>query len=280
MTLITDFVALLLSAFTAVIGPSFGPLERRVERSFEVAPGSAVAVDISGGSISVTTGPGRTARLVLVQRVEAASEREADEAIARYSVSLSQAGDQVRLATRRKNDGTWGLGRRQHVNMNAELIVPADVRLDLDTSGGSIGVRGDRTAEVSADTAGGSISVDGGRAAFDLDTSGGSIRVGHALSVLRAHTSGGSITVGHVGASARDVVVQTSGGSIRVGVAPDARLTVDASTSGGSVSADALPLNISARSRSALTGTLNGGGGGRLHAATSGGSVSIRPSQE
>lgn len=278
MNVITDLVALLLSAVAAVIGPSTHDLERRVERSFEVAPGSLASVAISGGSISVSTVPGRTARLVLIQRVDASSEREADAALEHYEVALGQTGDRVHLAMRRK-PGRWTSRERNRVRMSAELGVPADVRLDLDTSGGSIVVHGDRTAAVAADTSGGSITVDGGAGVLDLDTSGGSIRVGRVLTALHAGTSGGSISVSQVGRTARDVLVDTSGGSIRVGVSPAARLNVEASTSGGGVSTSGLPLTMARRERSALAAVLNDGGG-RLRATTSGGSVSIYAAAE
>jgi formylmethanofuran dehydrogenase subunit C len=276
MTLITDLVALVLSAFAAIVAPSVGDMERRVERSFEVAAGSLVSVDISGGSISVSAVPGRTAKLVLIQRVDARSEREADAALEQYEVTLGQAGSHVRLATRRKT-GYWPR-RDDRVRMNAELMIPADVKLDLDTSGGSITIVGERAADVAANTAGGSIRVDGGTGTLDVGTSGGSIHVGRALRSLHADTSGGSITVAFVGSEARDVTLDTSGGSIRVGVSPAARMSVEASTSGGSVSAHGLPITMTRRERHALTGMLNGGGG-RLRAATSGGSVSIQAAE-
>lgn len=278
MSLISDAAAFVLAAITAVIGPSLGPLERRVERSFDIRPDSAVVVDISGGSISVATVPGRTARLTLVQRVNAETESEADAALARYDLTFEQRGDGIVLAFRSKGNSRFGWRSRGHVSVSAELEVPADARLNLDTSGGSITVRGAREAAVMADTSGGSITVDGGGGELNLDTSGGSIRVGHALGVLRADTSGGSITVDHVGASARDVTVTTSGGSIRVGVARAARLNIDASTSGGGVSVSDLPLAVTSTGRSKVIGALNGGGG-RLHAATSGGSVRIYASE-
>lgn len=272
MSLISDAAAFVLAAITAVIGPSLGPLERRVERSFEVRPDSAVVVAISGGSISVATVPGRTARLTLIQRVNADTDAEADAELARYDLTLEQRGDQVVLAFRQRDRSRWRSNRG--VSASAVLEVPADVRLDLDTSGGSITVRGARERAIAADTSGGSITVDGGTGDLALDTSGGSIRVGRALGVLHADTSGGSITVDYVGASARDVAVNTSGGSIRVGVDRGARLHVNASTSGGSVSATDLPLAVASSGRSKLVGTMNGGGG-RLLAATSGGSVRI-----
>jgi hypothetical protein len=274
MDLISDLVAFVVSAATAVFAPQVAPLERQIERTYQVEPGSTVDVDLSGGRILVMPGTGRTVEITLVQRVHTANERDADAALADYTVDIAQQDNTVRLVARRKRGVDIGLWRRIRVNMDAEIAVPADVQLDLDTSGGSIEIRGLRTAPVDARTSGGSIRVDGGQAPIAANTSGGSIRIGHAGQRVRAHTSGGSVRVEYVAPSANDVEVSTSGGSVRVGVATSARLQLDASTSGGSVSVDGLSLQTSRRSRTHIVGTLNGGGG-RLKASTSGGSVRI-----
>ncbi len=274
MDLISDLVAFVVAAATALVAPQVTPLERNIERTYQVEPGSTVAVELSGGRISVVPGRGRTVELTLVQRVYTDNERDADAALEDYSVGFSQDTGTVRLVARRKRGADFSVWRRVRVNMNAELAVPPDVRLDLTTSGGSIEVRGQRSAPVGASTSGGSITVDGGTAPIAENTSGGSIRIGRISHSLRARTSGGSIRVAEVASSASDVDVSTSGGSVRVGVDPSARLTIDASTSGGSVSADGLALESSRRSRTHIAGQINGGGG-RLKASTSGGSVRI-----
>lgn len=274
MDLISDLVAFVIAAATAVVAPQVAPLERRIEQTYQVAPGSTVTVELSGGRITVVPGAGRSAAITLVQRAHTTSERDADAALADYTVLLTQQDGDVRLVARRKGGLDFGVWRRIRVNMDAEIAVPADVRLELNTSGGSIEIRGLRRAPVRAHTSGGSIRVDGGDTPIAVNTSGGSIRVGHIGQTLRARTSGGSIRIAQVAASATDVDVSTSGGSVRVGVDPAARLTIEGSTSGGSVSVDGLALQASRRSRTHIAGQLNGGGG-RLKASTSGGSVRI-----
>jgi hypothetical protein len=251
-------------------------VERRLERTFTVAPGSLVVVDISGGPIEVDTGQGRSMQLTLVQRVDNVSnDAQADDALRDYEISAAQQDSTVTLIGRR-HQGSWRWRRGDpQVRLSARLTVPADVRLDLDTSGGPITVRGDRTANVKVSTSGGSITVDGGRATFDLNTSGGPIRVGRALGNVRAETSGGSITVDYVGPNATDVSLDTSGGAIRVGVDRAAKLDISASTSGGSVDVENLPFETRSIRRTRAVGSINGGGG-RLTADTSGGSVQIK----
>jgi hypothetical protein len=252
-------------------------IDRRLERTFTVAANSIVSVRISGGPITVETGPGQSMRLTLEQRVRNVSnDAQADAALQDYEISAVQQGETVTLIGRRHHDDgrRWRRGD-PNVSFEATLTVPANVRLDLDTSGGPITVRGERSADVKADTSGGAITVDGGRADFDLDTSGGPIRVGRVLGNVIADTSGGSITVDYVGPTATEVSLDTSGGSIRVGVDRAAKLDISASTSGGNVRIENLPFETRNLRRTRAVGTINGGGG-RLTADTSGGSIEIR----
>ncbi len=277
MDLITDFVAFVTAVAMSVAAPFVQPIDHEIAETFQVAPGSLVAIDLRGGSIKVMPADGRTARIVLIERVTGASEAAAERARAEAVVELVQDGDVVRLRARGPQGFRWFGGAR--VQMRAEAWVPADVRLSLDTSGGSIRVDGHRTAAVEANTSGGSIRVGGGTAPIRVDTSGGSIHVGRVGDTLSADTSGGSISVDHVEAGARGVQLGTSGGSIRVGVSPAARLAIEAGTSGGRVNVADLPLEVEHRSRTRIRGVLNGGTA-PLRAETSGGSVTISAADE
>jgi hypothetical protein len=247
--------------------------ERQIERSFRVEPGSLVSVDVSGSSVTAETGPPGTVTWRLKQVVHVESEDRIQAALDDYEIHATQEGDTVQLVAKRKAGFRRSSWTSDRVRFSAVVILPADVRLKIGTSGGSIRVTGERDASLDAGTSGGSITVDGGAGAIDVDTSGGSIRVGRALGSLRADTSGGSISVDFVGRQSRDVLLATSGGSIRVGVDPAAAFDIAAETSGGSVSAD-LPLTVRSKHRSQLHGTLNGGGA-PLRATTSGGSIRI-----
>lgn len=268
---------LLILATLALFVPATASaqIERRLERTFTVTAGALVTVEMAGAPISVSTGSGNSVTMTLRQIVDARNEAEADELLADYEIVAAQQAGDVRLVARRNRDRRDMFGRSR-VRFEATLTVPAHTRLDLNTSGGAITVRGHRTASVDADTSGGSISVDGGTGDLRLDTSGGTIRVGRALGLLDADTSGGSIAVDYVGPAATNVRLDTSGGSINVGVDPAAKLHVRASTSGGGVNVSGLSLEATSIRRSNVSGILNGGGG-QLSVSTSGGSINIRP---
>jgi DUF4097 and DUF4098 domain-containing protein YvlB len=223
----------------------------------------------------VETAPGRSVQVALEQRVEVNSDAGADEMLKNFEISAVEQGGTITVLARRHPGSRVGFRRNEpDVRFSATLTVPADVRLDLDTSGGPITVRGERTADVKADTSGGPIALDTSRGALDLDTSGGPIRVGRAYGNLRADTSGGNITVDYVGPAADVVLLDTSGGNIRVGVDREARLDVRASTSGGNVRVEGLPFETETIRRNRADGRINGGGG-QLSAATSGGDIDI-----
>lgn len=250
---------------------------RSLDRTFSVSADSLVTVRISGGPIEVVTGRPGTVSLTLEQSILVDTEREADRVLADYDISVTQMGGAVTARAKRR-EGTDRDGQswreRNLLRVAARLTIPANVRLDLDTSGGPISVRGERSAAIKADTSGGPISVDGGRAAMELDTSGGPIKVGQVLESLHADTSGGGITVDYVGPRANSVLLDTSGGNIRVGVDRDAKFNLEASTSGGSVRVEGLVYDGQSTRRSRANGRLNGGGG-PLRADTSGGSIEI-----
>jgi hypothetical protein len=250
-------------------------VERRLERTFATTASSVVVVRVGGGPIYVDTRSGDSARVTIEQAVDVGSEAEADAALKDYEVSAAEQGGTITVVARRLRENERQFRRNgPRVRLAVRVTAPANVRLDLDTSGGPIAVLGERTADVKADTSGGPIEVDGGRGMLDLDTSGGPIRVGRAYAVLRASTSGGPITVNYVGPQAREVLLDTSGGSIRAGVDRQAQLDIRASTSGGSVSVDDLPFETQTIRRNRATGRINGGGG-LLTAETSGGSIDI-----
>jgi len=270
----TRFVPYTLFFAVVAVLPAAGTVERTLERTYSVAPGSLVRIDISGGPITATIGPAGAVTLTLKQEIRASSEAEADELLSHFEISATQQGDEVKLIERSREKLAWLHQWNNAVHFRAELTVPANVRLDLDTSGGSITVHGETSAALRANTSGGSITVDGGASDLDLDTSGGGIKVGRALGKLRADTSGGSIAVAYVGPAVTDVNLDTSGGGINVGVDPAAKLSLEADTSGGSVKVEGLSFEASSREHSHADGPINGGGA-RLRADTSGGSIVV-----
>jgi hypothetical protein len=245
-----------------------------------VAPGANALVDISGGSIHVNVGPAGRIDLKVEQTVRVSTDAEADSVLDDYEIIADLDGNTVRFIAKSKRKGwSWSDMGGSKLRQKVFLTVPADTNLNLDTSGGSIGIDGEVSGTVRADTSGGSINVSGGSGDMNLDTSGGSITVGRALGRLRADTSGGSIRVDYVGPNASDVNCDTSGGSIHVGVDPGGNFDLNADTSGGRVTVEGLSFEPTVQNRTTARGRINDGGA-RLRADTSGGSITIKAAKE
>jgi hypothetical protein len=269
-------VAVLLSIGAAGCFHDTATRERELTRSFKVAPGSILVVEISGGDVTVRTGAPGTINLALRQEVRARSDRAADTAIGRYDVAMEQHGDTVTLKALRRGGGGW-----DGVDFSASVDVPADVRLDIKTSGGQVRVSGERTAAVKLRTSGGSVRTDGGSGDADISTAGGQIAVHRALGGLRARTSGGNVDVRYLN-MAQDVDLATSGGSIDVGVARNAAFTFDGRSSGGSIDIqDLLTEHVGeGKDDHVLNVAVNGGGPRRLTARSTGGRIRVRGSDD
>lgn len=144
---------------------------------------------------------------------------------------------------------------------------------NLDTSGGSIKI-GDVQGNVNADTSGGSISIARAHGNVVADTSGGSISVEEVYGSIDASTSGGHIKAMILEQPGGDCRLSTSGGSVHVTLAEGIHVDLDASTSGGRATSD-FPLDNERRSKTHLSGQLNGGGP-KLVLRSSGGGVHVK----
>jgi DUF4097 and DUF4098 domain-containing protein YvlB len=250
----------------------------RIERELKVDRGGTVALETSGGSIHVVGGSRSDVHVVL------SSKREIEKD---YDVTFGEEAGKATVRVKRKHDVShwisWG-----NSGVDLEVEVPSDVKLEADTSGGTVEVRGvrgelrlatsggairgtDVGGDVFADTSGGEIELTRVDGDVRAETSGGGIRVEAAKGGVYADTSGGSIEIEDAGG---DIHAETSGGGIRILAA---RGRVEAETSGG-------PVRVEFSAGNAKGGSLSSSGGGvtvsvdpsvglNVDASTSGGSV-------
>jgi lia operon protein LiaG len=165
--------------------------------------------------------------------------------------------------------------------------------LRIDTGSGRVRVS-DAQGDVLVDTGSGSVDINNVRGDdINVDTGSGSVTgSGLTARTLRIDTGSGSIRVSEV--AARDVVldtgsgsvdidlttdidrlsIDTGSGSVRVAVPPSLSATVQVSTGSGGITTD-LPMSVTRRSRSNLSGTI-GSGTGSISIETGSGGVRIR----
>ncbi len=233
-----------------------------MERSFTVAEGEWVVLDVERAHISVSTWD-RTEVAFSAEKAEhltfelsqahgAITIQGSDEFSGTngdISVSGINAGGVViingRVVTPDKHSGHWVETPSAQIVLN----VPYRQNLNLRASRGNIRI--DRLeGQFNARTSGGNIEANDVDGSVEARTSGGGIRVQHASGSVAATTSGGSIQLGNVSG---EIKSRTSGGGIRIG---EAGGTLEARTSGGSITV--------------------GSASGAVHASTSGGSVEVR----
>lgn len=256
--------------------------EKKLDRTFTVSPGGTLIVDADGASVHVS---GNDSSQVVVHMVIEASDKE----LANTKLEAVQNSSGVNVTMKREK-GSWFSWGSSSSEQDIQVTVPrhyvvkvhtggGGIELQdtvgtatLNTSGGSISAK-NVTGNIELRTSGGSIHTDTIKGDVDADTSGGDVRLMNVDGKIRGNSSGGGVRVSLVGAN-RGIEATTSGGGIEVTLPRGTAANVDASTSGGDIKSD-LPITSTEWKETSISGTLNGGGE-KIYAHTSGGSIRLR----
>jgi DUF4097 and DUF4098 domain-containing protein YvlB len=301
---LTSFL-LLLTSCTALAAT-----EEQINKTFNVAPGGTLVVDVDFGSIDVSTNATNDVAVDVWRKVTRRDNEDEEQFLRENPVHFQSDGNTLTIRSRSSEKHRWFSGWGNRNEAKYTLRVPAQFNVRLNTAGGGIAVS-DVTGEVKADTSGGGlhftrvhgplngdtsgggIEVIGGGGSLNGDTSGGPIKVKDFRGNARVETSGGGITfenvVGEIqgetsggGVSAvlpgpllHPVNLSTSGGGVTVRVPENAAFVLDAETSGGRVSSELPVTTVGKMEHGHLKGTVNGGGVSvRLH--SSGGGIHVK----
>jgi hypothetical protein len=286
-------------------------IERTVERTFPVQPGTHLVVSTFGGNISLRASPGPQVRVVAKETIRASSDAEADKVLENLELVIRQDGGTVTASATYPSSVGFHFGEWPPVGVDFVIEVPVNASAELKTSGGNEDVEaldgelhartsggnirlGHLGGAVDAETSGGNISLDEGRAAARLMTSGGNVRAGKIGGPADIRTSGGDITLDsltgavHASTSGGDVravidgpltgdcSLSTSGGQVRATVGRTASFRLDASTSGGGVRLSDVTITVDHGRVGSddVVGTVNGGGP-TLKLRSSGGDIAV-----
>ncbi|MCP4151362.1 MAG: DUF4097 domain-containing protein [bacterium] len=296
-------LVLALILFLAAASPLTAAIEKNISKSFDVAAGGELIMDVDKASIKINTTGGNTVKVNVMLKARTSDEAKAQEMFDGYKMDFNKSGKNLRIESDDK-------GKSRKLNVRMTLDIPSKYNLDLKTSGGSINVS-ELEGKIKANTSGGSLTFDsvigtingktsGGSIKLqdcsgdvDVFTSGGSIRIGSVKGEVIAKTSGGSIKVEEVmgtingstsGGSVSvaiskqpkgDCSLKTSGGSISVRLAEDLKLNLDAKTSAGSIRID-FPITVQGKLKKSKLKTELNGGGPELYLRSSGGGISIK----
>jgi len=270
-------------ALVLLAASSANAAEKTFDRSFTVAPGGTLVVDSDSASVKVA---GNDSNQVTVHMVARGSEDD----LAAMKLDAFQKDDGVTVTMRRQRKVSWFSWGSWNSDGQVEVTVPRHFGISVRTGGGNVELAdtigsatlhtsgGDITAKnlngnLEARTSGGGILVDTLRGDVDADTSGGDVRLLQIDGMIRGNTSGGSVRCSLVGAN-RGISATTSGGDIELTLPRATSANINATTSGGGIRIE-LPVLETVRNDDRLVGSLNGGGQ-RIDARTSGGSISLR----
>lgn len=288
-------------------------ITRTVEKTFTVQSGGNLKAATQGGDITIKTSDRSEVHLLIKQEIRASTEQEADEILAKLTLTLEQSGNDVTAESKyeKRGPGTW-FGNWPPVSVSFVVTVPKNFNLNLNTSGGNITVASlsgnvrartsggdlefaridgdidagtsggditlkEGTARAKLNTSGGDIEIDRAGGPTEVSTSGGDIRINSVAHLISASTSGGDVRAVITEALKQDTLLSTSGGNVDVELVKGAGFQLDASTSGGDVHASGLTITIEkgGTGKSKLVGAVNGGGP-LLKLRSSGGDVTVR----
>lgn len=264
--------------------------EPTLTRSYPVAPGGELTVDVEQGDIQVTAGTENKVEIVVERQAVGVPADKQAGILKRHKVTFSQNGDNVHVeAGMAKSRNPFSHAQPQ-LSVHFRIKVPPRYNVMLTTSGGSIDISNLRgTAD--AHSAGGDLNFTNIDGTVDAQTSGGSVRVDGCTDTMKAQTSGGnillknltgtSVTADTMGGNV-DVLgcegnlqVKSSGGNITISNFSGSNMYVD--TSGGSISFDMMKQPTAASwvhtSGGNITAKLAEGIGVKLVATTQGGNI-------
>lgn len=275
----------------------------RVETFSITTPGN-LEVRTSGGHITVEGSSSNTVRVEMYVRKNGRDLSPDDIDLDKWEITIDRSGNSVRALAKRDGKG-WKLWNNDNVSISFVVYTPREMSTDLKTSGGHIeasGLEGKQNISTSgghlelanlkgtidARTSGGHINIDaiqgeivartsGGHidakqseGALKVRTSGGHIELDDVSGTVEASTSGGSITA-NLGSIGQFVDLRTSGGNVRITVPENIGLDINLRGSYVSTNLKNFSGNIE---RNEVEGKLNGGGP-KISARTSGGTVSL-----
>jgi len=139
----------------------FGRVEERTEQVFTVGQAPTLEVESFAGDVVVRSGESGEMRIIITKKAMNSN------ALNRINVNLREDDDGVRVRASHPGVNT-------NMSIDFEILVPADARLDLDTSAGNVQVD-DVRGEISAHTGAGNVRVQGAAAPVALDTGAGDV---------------------------------------------------------------------------------------------------------
>lgn len=269
------------------------------DQTFRVREGGRLVVDLGSENVTVRTGSGNRARVIVEGRGwDAAEEFE------RRRFTARAQGDRLVVRTDPPSR-RWSTASRD-AQYQVTVEIPRRFSAELDLGSGNVEV-GDLRGDLSVDVGSGNVSVASVDGSAAVDTGSGNVQVGAVAGDLEVDTGSGNVQAGRVDgrfsadtgsgrvqagpvdgpvavdtgsgrvevtmARAHPAEIDTGSGSVTVHLPRTA--DVDVEFDGGSVRLDDAFSFQGARERDEARGRI-GRGGPRLHIDTGSGSIALR----
>ncbi|HEY3755239.1 MAG TPA: hypothetical protein VGL42_03720 [Opitutaceae bacterium] len=159
--------AAVLAALTAVSSAFAAPdnvVDRTVVKTFDVGAAGSLRISTDSGLISVEPGAGNQVRVIAHERVRAKSDGQATRILRGLDLTMKSTRDGV-LASAQYDTGGFAQYGKAHrpVEVDFEVIVPAQFAADLTSTGGDITVslRPGTDYSIDAASVAGAVKVEG-----------------------------------------------------------------------------------------------------------------------
>ncbi len=251
---------------------AFAATEEHTNKTFQVASGGKLVVDVDFGSIDVFTNSSEAVSIQVWRKVTRSNAEKEQEYLLENPVTFVQEGNNVTIHARSKvkEKFHWFGGSKNHNEAKYTIEVPARFNAKLNTSGGGI-TASNLTGEVKAETSGGALRFVRLHGPLDGDTSGGGIQVIDCDGPIRINTSGGGI---QVNGGAGSLNGGTSGGDVAVKIFKG---PVSVETSGGGITIENVAGSIKGEtSGGSILAVLSSPLPGDVNLSTSGGGVTVK----
>lgn len=260
-------------------------LREVTEKVFPLRPGGELVINSQNGRITVEAWDKPEARIQITRTVRAANENRAKELMKelRADVSLSDGAIEIesRYPKRAESVGIWDvLGQRvTSLNIHYYVQVPAQTRLNLETSNGEIQVRG-TSGMVVGQTVNGSVEVTSTTGRVEVNTTNGNVRLVGIHGATRASTTNGGIE-----AEIREldpgagVDLSTTNGDLMAVLPTNLKARLEAVTTNGRVSIG-FPVEMVGRASSKMVVGRIGGGGAEVTLSTTNGNIVVKRAGE
>jgi hypothetical protein len=210
--LVTALVILLVTA--GCKRPST-PQSTNESRTFPVAPGKLVKIDLRSLDVDVKVAEASAITVTIELQARASSRAAAQRWIQRNAPVFEDSPSTLEVTQPRGTRGILVFGFL-HTKGKLELTVPPSCRLEVRTASGDVTILGEAwlAGPVRVNTSSGDVRVTGGARELIVKTSSGDVRVsGSPPALVEADTSSGDVIVDSGAAKA---LVDTSSGDVRV----------------------------------------------------------------